>query len=69
MKRRKNLSLKNKFGSVQKDGGACIDQIRKSTAEDWDWRPTTGHAFRIHGPTGEMKLNEQGSPYVVVKKK
>jgi hypothetical protein len=68
--KRKNLSLKNKFGSVQKDGGACIDQIRNSTAENWDWAPTTGHAFRVHGPTtGEMKLNEGGSPYIVKKKK
>jgi len=47
---RKNPSLKNKFGSRQKDGGANIDQLtyraEGGTKRRFDWQPTTGTAFR-----------------------
>jgi hypothetical protein len=57
---------------TKRDRGTHIDILRQRDGHsyaDHDWHPTTGPAFRVRDDDGAFKLNTQGSPYIVKKKK
>jgi hypothetical protein len=62
-----NKSLQQKFGSKQKDGGAHVDVLRQksSSAADWDWKSTTGPAFRLRGQDGVFELTPHGKEKII----
>lgn len=53
------------------DDGRHIDvrRMHTSSAQDHDWKPTTGPAFRVRDESGAFKLHSDGLPVVHGSKK